>query len=279
MKYFLALLAWCLPLVSWAARPLEPLQIAEQFVAKTGWTDMKSYLSGEAAGQARSQSLGQQIPATLERRCQLLQQNQQTAVVTVELRDSVSRNDIYLHFRHDSTTAATPWKLTAVRSLSMTQLGPPMLKLLSDMPPAEVAQYNQKHPDAPHAFMLGNIRLWIGADAAIAEHFHQNQPAFQRVVQYMQAHHYFTPNSAANEEQAVNEDDSLQALLRPLYITRVSQKYLDCGSCLEFIIGGVTDNTVGLLYQPDARQVPGMSPDRVIVIKPLGNGWYLFKTT
>jgi hypothetical protein len=281
MKYILVLLAWCLPLVSWAARPLEPLQIAEHFVAKRGWADMKNYLSGEAAGQARRESLGQQIPANLERRCQLLQQGPATAVVTVELLDSVSRNDIYLHFRRDSTTAAAPWKLTAVRSLSMTQLGPPMLKLLSDMAPAEVAQYNQKHPDANHAFMLGNIRLWVGADAAIAEHFRQNQAAFQQAIQLIKDHHYFTasPDSADIEEQAVNDTDELQAVLRPLYITRVSRRYLGCGSCLEFIIGGVTDNTVGLFYQPNAQQVPAMSPDRIIVIKPLGNGWYLFKTT
>ncbi|QJX46409.1 hypothetical protein HMJ29_05450 [Hymenobacter taeanensis] len=281
MKYFLVLLGWCLPLMLRAAQPLEPLQIAEHFVAKTGWDEMKSYLSGEAAGQARRQSLGQQIPATLERHCQLLQQGRATAVVTVELRDSVSRNDIYLHFRRDSTAATAPWKLTAVRSLAMTQLGPPMLKLLSEMPSAEVAQYNQKHPSADHAFMLGNIQLWIGSDANISQHFTRNQAAFQRAVQFIQAHRYFTaaPDSANIEEQAINEDKELQAILRPLYITRISQEYLDCGSCLQFIIGGVTDNTVGLLYQPNAQQVPPMSPDRVIVIKPLGNGWYLFKTT
>ncbi|TGD81629.1 hypothetical protein [Hymenobacter wooponensis] len=281
MKYILVLLGWCLPLVLRAAQPLEPLQIAEHFVAKTGWSEMKSYLSGEAAGQARRESLGQQIPATLERRCQLLQQGLATAVVTVELHDSVSRNDIYLHFRRDSTAAAAPWKLAAVRSLSMTQLGPPMLKLLSEMPPAEVATYNQKHPDADHAFMLGNIQLWIGADANINQHFARNQEAFQRAAQFIQERHFFTsaPDSAVLEEKAANANEELQALLHPLYITRVSRRYLGCASCLEFVIGGVTDNTVGLFYQPDAQQVPTMSPDRIIVIKPLGNGWYLFKTT
>jgi hypothetical protein len=281
MKYILVLLGWCLPLVLRAAQPLEPLQIAEHFVAKTGWADMKSYLSGEAAGQARRQSLGQQIPAALERRCQLLQQGRVTAVVTVELHDSLSRNDIYLHFRRDTTAHAAPWKLTAVRSLSMTQLGPPMLKLLSDMPPAEVAQYNQKHPNADHAFMLGNIQLWIGSDADIREHFTRNQAAFQRAVQFIEARQYFTAtiDTAGDGEQAANDDKELQALLHPLYVTRISRRYLGCASCLEFIIGGVNDNTVGLFYQPDAQQVPAMSPDRIIVIKPLGNGWYLFKTT
>lgn len=282
IKYCLLLLGCLLPLLTRAAQPLQPLQIAEQFVAKTGWADMRSYLSGEVAGQARRQSLGQQIPATLERRCQLLQQGRATAVVSVELRDSVSRNDIYLHFRRDSTAAEpSAWKLAAVRSLSMTQLGPPMLKLLSEMPPAEVAQYNQKHPDAPHDFMLGNIRLWIGSDADIQQHFQRNQAAFRQAAQLIEARRYFTApaDTAGAGEQAANADAELQALLHPLYISRITRRYLGCASCLEFIIGGVTDNTVGLFYQPDAAQLPTMSPDHIIVIKPMGNGWYLFKTT
>ncbi|UPL48745.1 hypothetical protein [Hymenobacter sublimis] len=281
MKYLLAFVLGWLPLLVGAAPLLEPLQIARQFVAPTGWPDMKSYLSGEAAGQARRQSLGQQIPATLQRRCELLQQGPATAVVAVELRDSVSRNDIYLHFRRDSTTAATPWKLAAVRSLSMTQLGPPMLQLLSDMGPAEVAQYNQKHPEASHEFMLGNIRLWVGSDATISQHFTRNRPAFQRALRLIQSRRYFAApaDTTGAREQAANADAAVLALLRPLYISRVTQRTLGCTNCLEFIIGGVKSNTVGLLYQPEAKHVPAMSPDRIIVMKPLGNGWYLYKTT
>ena len=50
---------------------LEPLQIAEQFVAPAGWPNMKDYLCCEVAKQARHQTLGQQIPAGLRRVCQL----------------------------------------------------------------------------------------------------------------------------------------------------------------------------------------------------------------
>lgn len=280
MKYIVALLLWGLPLLSWAGPPLLPLQIAEQFVAPAGWAEMRDYLSGEAAGQARRQSLGQQIPAALQRHCQLLQQGPATAVVAVELRDSVSRSDIYLHFRRDSTTSAAPWKLAAVRSLAMTQLGPPMLQLLTDMPAAEVVQYNQKHPEASHEFMLGNIRLWIGSDADISQHFRRHQAGFQRAARLIQSRRFFAPapDTAATGERLANADAEVQALLRPLYISRVTQRTLG-GPGLEFIIGGVTDNTVGLLYQPAAALVPAMSPERVIVVKPLGNGWYLYKTT
>jgi hypothetical protein len=92
---------------------------------------------------------------------------------------------------------------------------------------------------------------------------------------------YFPANAdvLALGEQAANADPAINALLQSLYISRLTRRDTGCGTCLEFLIGGLVDNTVGLLYQPDATAVPPMHPDRIIVIKPIGNGWYLYKTT
>ncbi|SHJ62725.1 hypothetical protein SAMN02745146_3573 [Hymenobacter daecheongensis DSM 21074] len=260
--------------------PIEPLQIAEQFVAPEGWPDMKSYLCCEAADQARRQTLGQQIPRALRRRCQLLRQDSARAVVAVELRDSTTRNDFYLHFRREP---AAGWKLQAVRSLAASGLSTPMLRLLTQMPPAEIARYNQAHPAADHAFTVGNLRLWMSADADIARHFSRRRRDFQQVVRLVQARPYFAPSatadSAAAGEQAANADPAVRQLLRTLFISRVGRHDTGCGTCLEFIIGGTLHNSMGLLYQPDAAAVPAMSPAHIIVIRPLGQGWYLYKTT
>jgi hypothetical protein len=278
MKHFLLLLCCWLPLAVLARAPLEPLQIAEQFVAPAGWPAMKEYLGGEVARQARRQTLGQQLPARLQRVCQLLQQGPTTAVVAVELRDSVSRNDFYLHFSRDSST----WKLQAVRSLAMTHLGAPMLDLFTAMPPAEVAEYNLRHPSADHAFMVGNLRLWMAADADISAHFSRHQTEFQQLLQLVQAGRYFAPDATAAEatrEQAANDAPAVHALLRQLFISKVTQREINCGSCLEFVIGGKQHSSVGLLYQPAGTPPLPMHPDHLIVLKPLGKGWYLFKTT
>jgi len=90
MNHLLLLFCLGLPRLTEPAPPLEPLQIAEQFVAPGGWEPMKSYLCCEAAGQAKAQTLGQQIPARVARTCQLVQQGTATAVVAVELRDSLA---------------------------------------------------------------------------------------------------------------------------------------------------------------------------------------------
>ena len=280
MKYLLVLLLpWLTGAFLVAPPTLPPLRIAEQFVAPSGWPEMKKHLCCEVAGQAKKQTLGQQIPPRQRRRCELIRQDSATAVVAVELRDSASRRDFYLHFRHDSTG----WKLGAIRSLAMTHLGPPMVALLTGLPKAEVADYDRKHPDASHAFTVGNLRLWTSADAEIAAHFQRHQPDFQKLLHRVQVGKFFAaPLPGPDEpaaEQAANADPAVHALLRRLFLGRVTRRATECGSCLAFVIGGKTTSSVGLLYQPEATQLPAMSPNGVIVLRPLGEGWYLYKTS
>lgn len=277
MKCFLFALWLWLPLAAPAFKPLEPLQIAQQFVAPAGWAGMKEYLCCEAASQAKQETLGQQIPAKLQRTCQLVQQGPATAVVAVELRDSVGRGDFYLHFNREGAG----WKLQAIRSLSMTHLGPPMVNILSNLGPAEIADYDQKHPEASHTFTLGSLKLWTSTDAEISAHFARNRAEFQEVLRLVQAGNYFDKPSSNPEdagELAANANPAVHALLRKLFVGRVTRRAANCVSCLEFVIGGKVNSTVGLLYQPNAALLPAMSPEGLIVLKPLGNGWYLYKT-
>ncbi|MDO7844880.1 hypothetical protein Q5H92_00815 [Hymenobacter sp. M29] len=275
MKYLLLLLCLWLPAAAATAPTLAPLQIAEQFVAPTGWAEMKDYLCCEAAGQAKRETLGQQIPPQLQRTCQLVAQGDSTAVVAVELRGPAEHRDFYLHFAKEGDA----WKLQAIRNLAMTHLGPPMVELLSNLPPAEVADYDRKHPDASHAFTVGNLRLWTAADADIAAHFRKNRADFRKMLRLVQAGNYFTTDSAAVGEKAANANPAVHALLRKLFLSRVTRRETGCASCLEFVIGGKVNSTVGLLYQADRAQLPAMTPERLIVLKPLGDGWYLYKTT
>ncbi|TGE27931.1 hypothetical protein [Hymenobacter metallicola] len=272
MKY--VVLFWLLlaPLVGRSQQALPPLTIAERFVAVQGWPAMRDYLCCEAQQQAKRQSLGQQIPAHLSRTCEVVQQTDSTAVVAVELRDSVGGNDFYLHFVKQAT-----WKLRAVRGLGMTNFGRQMLTVLEGLPAAERARYNQTHPQAEYDFTVGNIRLWIASDADIEAHFNQRQADFEKTVRLLQARPDFT--SAAPDEAAANADPTINALLKSLYISKVTRQAADCDACVAFVIGGLIDNTVGLLYEPDASKVPTMNPGSLIVVKPLGKGWYLYKTT
>ncbi|MCB2409129.1 hypothetical protein [Hymenobacter lucidus] len=272
MKNFLLLFLLLTAFSTRAQPPLMPLHIAERFVAREGWPAMRDYLCCEAAQQAKRQTLGQQIPARMARTCEMVQQTDTSAVVAVELRDSTGGNDFYLHFVKRST-----WQLQAVRGLAMTNFGRQMLTVLEGLPPAERARYNQTHPKAEYDFTVGNIRLWISSDADIEAHFNQRQADFEQAVQLLQARPDFT--ATPPDEAAANADPAISALLKSLYISKVTRQAADCDACVAFVIGGLIDNTVGLLYEPDARKVPAMNPQSLIVVKPLGKGWYLYKTT
>ncbi|UOQ52577.1 hypothetical protein [Hymenobacter cellulosivorans] len=271
MKY-LYLFVLLLSALCGRAQQLAPLSIAQHFVAREGWSGFARYVCCEVQQQARRQTLGQQIPAHLQRTCEVVQQTDSTAVVAVELRDSTGGNDFYLHFVRQNT-----WKLQAVRGLGMTNFGRQMLTVLEGLPADERARYNQTHPKAEYDFTVGNIRLWIGSDADIEAHFTQHQADFEKTVRLLQAGSYFRSEPA--DEAAANADPAIDALLKSLYISRVTRKSTDCDACFAFVIGGLIDNTVGLLYEPDESKVPAMHPGSLIVVKPLGHGWYLFKTT
>ena len=113
-------------------------------------------------------------------------------------------------------------------------------------------------------------------------HFQRHRPDFQKLLRRVQAGKFFAAAPGPDEptaEQAANADPAVHALLRRLFLGRVTRRATACGSCLAFVIGGKTTSSVGLLYQPEPGSLPAMSPNGVIVLRPLGEGWYLYKTS
>lgn len=42
---------------------------------------------------------------------------------------------------------------------------------------------------------------------------------------------------------------------------------------------GQLDNSVGFIYVKDKKDLPEMNPGRIIMIREITNGWYIYKTT
>ena len=73
---------------------------------------------------------------------------------------------------------------------------------------------------------------------------------------------------------------NLKADYRKLFISTVS--YGDWtlgGKALDFSIGGMVDNTVGYLFVNDKKDLPAMSDNRVNMLREIGDGWYIYKTS
>ncbi|CAK9254278.1 unnamed protein product [Sphagnum jensenii] len=123
---------------------------------------------------------------------------------------------------------------------------------------------------------LGNAKLTLASDEAIIAHFNTHKVDFEqlrhKVLDRLQS-------TKPESRDTLNIASEVKPDLRRLLIQSVHTGQNGCEECMEFLIGGVLDNTVGYYYFTDKKYVPAMSPDRLIMLREIGHGWYVFKTT
>lgn len=249
-----------------------PLDVAQSVFGKKGFPDVKKFATGEYKGDFS----GNDLADSLTTKFILLEQKESTAVVAMTAVTPSGRGeDIYLHFEKD-----TVWKINAVRGLAMTGIIAEALKEIEHMTPQQVDEAIKKgrfESIEDYTFHLGNSRLVLAMDDDIIKHFEKHKAEFERMK-----------NTALEELKTIkiNDDGStrmienLKADYHKLFIAGVRyDDYEVGGNCLSFTIGGMLDNTVGYLYAANKKDLPEMNPNRLIMLKEIGNGWYLYKTT
>jgi hypothetical protein len=259
---------------------LEPVAIAQQIFGKTPFPALKRYSTGEYQGHPN----GQDLPPAATTRFLLLGQDNEKAVVAMTIQGQAGQTiDTYLHFRKD-----TIWKLSAFRALAMTGMIAQAKKELEQMTPAQVdkliansaAKKNKKEEmitsRADYDYELGNFSLVLESDDRLVEHFRKNQAEFARLRDLALAE---TPNAGLDEYRGAPVATAEQTAYRKLFISSIRAEHATGGKRLNFLIGGILDNSVGYFYVTDKHAVPTMSPGDIIMIREIGNGWYLYKTT
>lgn len=255
----------------------EPLELAKKIFGKDSFPNILDYSSGEYKGRPNGQDL-QDGSIT---RFRLLAQMEKTAVVAMTIVDSAGSGfDSYLYFQKDKT-----WKMTTLRALAMTgiieQVKIELEKMTLEQVDAMIAESkkNKKEDDAfitsreDYQFQLGNTKLTLDLDDNIINHFLSNQAEFERLKEFALAE---LKNKKNDEDRSVKLIETLKPAYQKIYISSVSTEF---ENCITFEIGGMLDNTVGYIYVLDKKHLPEMDPDRIIMIREIGNGWYIYKTT
>ena len=260
---------------------LEPLDLAKKIFSKDPFPDIGMYITGEYDGRPNGQDLKNgSITQFL-----LLGQSSNKAVIAMTILDSTGKGlDTYLHFEKDSI-----WKIHAFRALAMTGMIEQVKSELEKMTSKQVddlIEESKKAQTEDHVvfssredynYMLGNTRLTLELDENIIKHFITNKLEFERIKTAAQKE---LKNKSQDDENSVKLVENLRDDYRKLFISSVSYgDYELGGKCLEFSIGGMLDNTVGLLFVNDKKDLPEMNSSRVIMLREIGGGWYLFKTT
>lgn len=258
----------------------EPLDLAKKIFGKDSLPNFENYITGEYKGSPN----GQDLQNGLTTKFILLGQTEKTAVVAMTILDSLGKGlDTYLHFEKD-----TVWKMNAFRALAMTGIIEQVKIELEKMTPQQVDEIiarskNKKKDDysmfasrEDYDFQLGNARLTLELDENIAKHFLANQTEFERLknLAFKQLE-----KEKADEERSIGLIENLKADYQKLFISSVSTGGYELGNCINFLIGGMLDNSVGYIYIKDKKDLPEMNSDRVIMIREIGNGWYIYKTT
>lgn len=259
---------------------IEPLDLAKKIFGKEHFNDIKKYITGEYKGRPNGQDLQQGSILTFL----LLQQTENKAVIAMTVQDTTGKGlDTYLFFEKDAT-----WKINAFRALAMTGIIEEVKNQLEKMTSEQVDSFINKSKDEKNKkfaifksredynFQLGNAKLTLELDDNIIKHFLDNKAEFERIKDSALEE---LKIKKSDEERAMNLVENLKSDYQKLFISSVSSGGYELGNCINFLIGGMIDNSVGYMYVRDKKDLPQMDADRIIMIREIGDGWYIYKTT
>jgi len=257
-----------------------PLELARKIFGKETLPNIETYISGEYNGKPN----GQDLQDGTTTKFALLGQTDRTAVVGMTVLDSLGKGlDAYLHFEKYAS-----WKMTAFRGLAMTGMIEQIKIELEKMTPQQVDETiarskNNKKDDfaifksrEEYNFLLGNAKLTLELDENIIEHFRTHQIEFERLKNLALTE---LKKINADEERDVKLIENSKADYQKLFISSVSTGSYELGNGVNFLIGGMLDNSVGYFFIKDKKDLPEMNPNGIIMIREIGNGWYIYKTT
>ena len=256
-----------------SAQELEPLELVQKvFTDKKFAKRTNQYSTGEYKGHPNANDLSNNT----ELNFRLLDKSESTAVINITILDSLGNGiDTYAHLEKDKK-----WKINAFRALAMTGILEQLKSEFEKMTEQQVdslIKIDNKNFKSREDFeiQLKNIKLTLDLDDSIVQHFQDNKEKFEQVRKEL-----LSIEIDVNEKsyRRINLAEKIKSDHKELLLNSIFT-YYGCDKCYEFVIGGMIDNTVGYLFIPDGQTIPKMNPSRLIMLREIGNGWYIFKTT
>jgi hypothetical protein len=157
--------------------------------------------------------------------------------------------DFYFYLKREGS-----WKIESMRYLSLTGIVEQAMLGLRAKPKRTATEQEQ----------LDNLELTLACDRELRRHFRAQRAKFDQLVQLKRRRRVSPSDGAA-----------IKKLVRELHLDQVMVR--GTGD-VDFLIGGITDNSVGYLYCPSDRP-PTISDSDYIWVEKLAANWYLYRTT
>jgi len=261
-----------------------PLDLTRKYISGE-LTDYRLVLTGEAKEQDFNP---RKIAGNAGISYETLLCDQGKAVIAVSIRENKDHTDLYVFW-----TRVDEWKINAFRALWLPGMFYMMLEKYKDMDEAGIRQEYEKMvndvrkrndtvSDESIARSIGtlddfryevnNMKLTAAPDKDLMEHFNHNLDKFDALLQKAQTELVSSSVAWRVGSNSPHKGDMQEILISSVSFPRDS-------TCIYFLVGGMTDNSVGYFFCADPGDAPVMSANRYIMIRSLGNGWYLYKTT
>lgn len=274
MKFTITFLLSLLNCILIYSQNYEPIDLAKKLF-QTDFPDVKNYSKDEFEGRPNKSNLDKNSNLSFR----ILNQNEKKAVVNITITDSLGKGfDSYLHFEKDKT-----WMITAFRGLAQMGMLQQMLQEFDKMSEKDIdkileVEKKLKSPAFQNKedfkLLIENTKLTLNLDDNIIKHFIDNKEKFLVLKEKIEQYRKANPNVSTKEINTKFDRE-----LKTLYLNSFGNNYFPCEDCFMFTIGGMIDNTVGYFYENDKTRIPSTDPSRIIMIREIGNGWYIFKTT
>ena len=264
----------------------EPLDLVTKYFNKE-LRNYKSVLIGEAKEQnLNPKDIGNEVNKEFE----ILSEETDNAVIAITLNDGKHNTDLYAFLVKNNE-----WRIKAFRSLWLPGFFYSMLEEYSDLDEIGIEnkykemietakQKNDTISEIDIIAKIGtleefvaeiqNMKLTVSSDKDLINHFKKNKAQFENILE-----HILLDTTIVNKENwRINKkDNEFKMELNKILISSISGNKTN--EIIDFSIGGMIDNSVGYFYCKDKNNLPEMSDNRYIMIRDLGNGWYLYKTT
>ncbi len=257
------------------AQEIEPLELVKKVFTDTNFAkNTTKYSIGEYNGHPNANDL-KASKEGFNLSFRLLKKYEDIAVVNITIIDNAGRGvDMYAHLIKNEG-----WKINAIRALAQTYFIRSIISGMEQMNENEMLDYikNNDGLETKEDFYLEleKFKLIVALDDTIIKHFNKNIEEFERLKNEI-IKMKFDKEEASYRQ--INLGTQIKTNYKKLLLSSIStSSYVENG--FEFTIGGMLDNVVGYWYIPNKKDVPKMNQSRIIMIREIGNGWYLFKTT
>lgn len=230
---------------STASAASTPEEIVLAFFGGASIADKKSHYTGEMLSHLDQPTLGESLPQDVRVVPRVLSRSDDRYVFAVDLvKDGETQN--WHAFLRDQGG----WKLEAVRTLAMTGVPALLLEQLRAKPTRT----------ADEEWTVQNLSLVFKTDDQLKEFVRANAGKLQQIAALVRE----------------GRSDQATAAAKEIFIN--SAKSAGSGR-IEVTIGGMLDNSVGIMFVPEGEAPPPLDPSEHIYVEPVVGRWFLFKTT